>query len=203
MTGVQTCALPILWQDMTTLHYFIGVHPTKSITNFTSDSYSEIPDLLIAAELNGYSSEKSNLGIVPLTFEHIMARLDVNLTFRTQWGTVPTVTSVDVEAKSGALVNYIKKTATANGGASNIIMSNITPNAAYEKVLVPQKINNINIVIDGKTYTYNNVDGFELQKGKIQTVNLIVGKDKITLGSVLITEWGDGNTIDGGEAQID
>ena len=101
------------------------------------------------------------------------------------------------------MVNYIKKTATANGGASNIIMSNITPNAAYEKVLVPQKINNINIVIDGKTYTYNNVDGFELQKGKIQTVNLIVGKDKITLGSVLITEWGDGNTIDGGEAQID
>ena len=58
-------------------------------------------------------------------------------------------------------------------------------------------------MIDGKPYTYTHPTSFNLEKGKIQTVNLIVGRDAIKLGSVMINDWVTGENINGGEAQID
>lgn len=42
-----------------------------------------------------------------------------------------------------------------------------------------------------------------LVSGKYTTVNLIVGRNEITLGSVSINNWLEGSSINGGEAQTD
>ena len=41
------------------------------------------------------------------------------------------------------------------------------------------------------------------EAGKYTVVNLIVGRDEITLGNVSIADWGEGENINGGEAQTD
>jgi hypothetical protein len=67
--------------------------------------------------------------------------------------------------------------------------------------MVPQStFQVITVNIDGKQYTYNNDKAISLESGKITTVNLIVGRDKITAKSVTINDWQEGETINGGEA---
>lgn len=199
--GTKWTAVPqMLWKDNTTAHYFLGVYPTKAITDFTADTYATTPDLLVATVLD--EGRKATAGIVPMMFDHVMAKLTVNLTFRSEFGTtLPTVESVTVNAQPGAVVNYLTKTATADGSAVEVAMTVITTNTAYSQVVSPQSINNITINIADQPYVYNNATGFALATGKIQTVNLIVGRDKIELGSMSINDWATGDTIDDGEAK--
>ncbi len=200
--GTKWVAAPqMLWKDAVTAHYFIGVYPTKLITDFTADSYTSGTDVLVATFLG--EGRKTTDGIVPLIFDHIMARLDVNLTFRSQWETAPTVTSVLVEAQPQATINYLTKTAISTGATAEVALVAKTANTAYSNVMAPQSASVIKIIIDGKTFTYIHPTEFVLEKGKIQTVNLIVGRDQITLGSVIINDWTPGEIINGGEAQID
>ncbi|MDD3036937.1 fimbrillin family protein [Bacteroides sp.] len=198
--GTKWTAVPqMLWKDQITAHYFIGVYPMKEISDFTADSYATTPDLLVATVLG--SGRVATDGIVPMVFDHVMAKLMVNLTFRTEFGaTTPTVESVTVNAQPEAVVNYLTKVATADGTATEVAMTATTANTAYSQIVSPQSIHKITINIGGKAYVYNNTAGFALAGGKIQTVNLIVGRDEITLGSVTINDWGTGETIDDGEA---
>ena len=194
-----TAAPQMLWKDNTTVHYFLSVYPQKAITNFTADNYVTTPDLLVATVLG--EGRTAIDGIVPLMFDHVMAKLVVNLTFRDEFGGTPAVESVTVDAKPGATVNYLTKIATADGTGASVDLGATTANITYEGVVSPQTVNVIQIKIAGKTYTYNNATGFALVDGKIQTVNLIVGRDAITLGSVAVNDWTTGDIINGGEAQ--
>lgn len=189
----------MLWKDMITAHFFISVYPAKAVTDFKADSYQTAPDLLVATVLE--QGRVASGGIVPLTFNHVMARLDVNLQFRNQFDGTPTVEKSYVNALSASTVNYLTQTVTAVGEAGNLDLTNKTPNMAYTIILPPQRVHTVAIVIDGRTYTYTNTDGFSLEKGKIQTLNLIVGRDQIELGSIVVNDWGSGEVIDGGEAQ--
>ena len=191
----------MLWNDLTTPHFFIGVYPTKGIVDFAADHYINTPDVLVANVLG--EGRKASNGIVPMTFDHIMARLDVNLSFRDQWNGTPTVTSVSTQAQPEATVNYLTKTATTAGSVKNVKLTAQTANTIYVTTVAPQSINKIDILIEGKMYTYNHPTPLKLEKGKMQTINLIVGRDQITLGSVTINNWGTGEEINGGEAQID
>ncbi|MGL5731226.1 MAG: fimbrillin family protein [Bacteroidales bacterium] len=189
----------MLWKDMITPHFFISVYPAKAVTDFKADSYQTAPDLLVATVLE--QGRVASGGIVPLTFNHVMARLDVNLKFRNQFDGTPTVEKGYVNALSASTVNYLTQTVTAVGDVGTLNLTDTTPNTAYTIILPPQSIHTVAIVIDGKTYTYTNTEGFSLEKGKIQTLNLIVGRDQIELGSVVVNDWGTGEVIEGGEAQ--
>lgn len=197
--GTKWTAVPqMLWKDNATAHYFLSVYPTKAITNFTADSYATTPDLLVATVLG--QGRKASDGIVPLAFDHVMAKLVVNLTFRNQFDGTPTVEGVTAEAKPGATVNYVTKIAIADGSATSINLNATTANTAFQGILAPQTVNTIQISINGKSYTYTHSTDFVLVGGKIQTVNLIVGRDQIVLGSVTVNDWATGETIEGGEA---
>lgn len=198
--GATWAAEPqMLWKDITTAHFFIGVYPAKAITDFAADSYTASTDVLVATVLGDGRTAAG--GIVPMMFNHVMSKLTVNLTFRSQWPTTPTVASVVAkDAKAAATVNYLTKTATATGAAADVALTATTANTAYTTILPPQSVTTIVITIGSDTFTYTHPSDIALLAGKIQTVNLIVGRNGVDLGSVSINDWTAGEIIDGGEA---
>jgi Na+-transporting NADH:ubiquinone oxidoreductase subunit NqrD len=131
-----------------------------------------------------------------------MAKLVVNLSYHNQWSSTPTVTSVVANAATAATINYLAASpVTASSTLANVTLTTTTANEKYTAVMVPQStFQVITVNIDGKQYTYNNDKAISLESGKITTVNLIVGRDKITAKSVTINDWQEGETINGGEA---
>ena len=204
--GKWTPATPMLWKNATSAHYFLGVWPVHTVTSFTADAYTLNPadqkasDLLLATNLTGLTPSSTP---VALAFSHAMARLDVNLSFRNQWESTPTVTSVSATAKKTATVNLLTAAVTATGDAAKVVLAKKS-DAAWSGLQVPQTgVRTITVTIDGKDFVFTHTGDIPLTAGKYTTVNLTVGRDRIDLGSMTINNWVAGSTIDGGEAQDD
>ncbi len=204
--GKWTPASPMLWADMVTPHYFIGIYPSRAVSSFTADPYTlnpsdyEASDLLVAVNVAGI---KATDNPVSLTFDHMLAKLFVNLSFRNQWAGEPTVSAVTVAARAAATADYLARTLTATGTASPVALTK-DKNAAWSGLQVPQAgVRTISITIDGKNYEFTCTEDIPLARGKYTTVNLIVGRDKIDIDSVSISSWIPGSTIYGGEAQTE
>ena len=206
-SGLWKPATQMLWSPVKENHYFLGVYPAKSITNFTADAYTLGADLMIATELNGIPFQE-NAEPVALTFTHAMARLDVNLKFRNQWAELPTVTSVAATAKNQYTVNYLTKAVTASGTAAQVpVQALATAASGHDKsfsgMQVPQDgVTTVTVVIGGQSFIFTAAEPIALESGKITTLNLFVGKDKIELGSATVAPWVEKDPIAGGEALI-
>ena len=207
--GVWISTPQMLWKNNRDKHYFIGVYPTKAISDLTAGEYAfdetkqVESDLLVAVNKDGLSYNVDEQQTVPLTFTHVMAKLVVNLTYKNQWGTEgPTVDKVVVgDAVKSATVNYLTKVITPSAVAedkANFDMPALTANKQYASIIIPQDgVQKIIITIGGKDFIYDNSTPFKLESGKITTVNLEVGRDEIKLGDVKITDWEDGSTFSG------
>ena len=203
----------MLWKNNRDKHYFIGVYPTAAISDLTAGEYTldvtkqEASDLLVAVNTDGISYNADERQTVPLTFTHVMAKLIVNLQYRSQFGGTPTVKSLVIQnAASDASVNFLTKAVTVATDAARADQSLIATkaNEQYESIVVPQSgITKIAITIGEKQYIYTHTSDIKLESGKYTVVNLIVGRDEIILGDVSIDEWGEGDKITGGEAQTD
>lgn len=188
-----TPASQMLWDDKSSKHYFLGISPERSVTDFKADAYTLNPadfaasDLLIATNVTGL---EPSLTPVELGFSHALARLDVNLTFRSQWDVAPSVTSVKATAKKTATVDYLAKALTATGTAEAVALT-ASDNASWSGLQVPQTgVTTITITIDGKDYVFTNASDIPLVGGKYTTVNLAVGRDKIELSdAITISDW--------------
>ena len=196
----------MLWKNNRDKHYFIGVYPTKAISDLTAGEYAfdetkqVESDLLVAVNKDGLSYNVDEQQPVPLTFTHVMAKLVVNLTYKNQWGGIPTVEKVVVgNAAKEATINYLTKVVTPSTTAKeDFSLPEITENTKYVSVIIPQEdVTQLTIVIDGKNFVYDNGTPFKLESGKITTVNLEVGRDEIKLGDVKITDWENGSTFSG------
>lgn len=223
--GLWTPKVQMKWADMVTSHYFMAVSPARLVKSFTEDKFVLDPsaekysesDLLIATNLNGLNA---NDNPVELEFDHAMATLNVNLAFRNQWtegnppvapNTEALIKGLTVDAKVNAKINYINKAVTATGDQVGVPMNKVK-NANWTVLMVPQDgVTTITIELEGNddwlggngTYVFTAAESIPLVSGKITTVNLIVGRDQITLDkdAVTINDWTDGATIDDGEAQ--
>ena len=200
--GKWTPATQMLWKTVTDAHYFLGVYPAKDITDFTADPYTLDPsadgDLLVATNLSGV---KATGGAVLLNFDHVMAKLNVNLKFRNEWEQTPTVTSVTVTAQTAATVNYLVKEVTANGAATQVALTELDSpetgfDLSYSGLQVPQAIRTITVTIGGKEYVYRSSDDIKLIGGQYTTINLNVGMDSMTLSTISITGWETENLPD-------
>ena len=209
-----TPAVEMLWADMVSDHFFMAVSPARAVTSFTADPYVLDPaadkyqqsDLLIAVNDAGL---KANDNPVSLVFDHAMATLKVNLAFHNQWteGNPPSQTeitealikAVEATAKDHATLNYIKKAVTATGEKAQVAMNKVK-NANWTVLMVPQEgFRTITIKLEGNdewlggngTYVFNASEDITLKSGKITTVNLIIGRDQITLDKdgITITDW--------------
>ena len=212
--GLWTPETQMLWYDMFTDHYFMAVSPARTVTSFTADPYVLDPaaakyqesDLLISVNDAGL---KANDNPVELTFDHAMATLNVNLSFHNQWteGNPPSQTeitealikSVTATAKKNATIDYIHKAVTATGDNAALAMNKIQ-NASWTTLMVPQAgFRVITIALEGNdawlggngTYVFNAPQDIQLESGKVTSVNLIIGRDQITLDKdgIVITDW--------------
>ena len=197
----------MLWKNNRDKHYFIGVYPTKAISDLAAGEYvfdetkQVESDLLVAVNTDGITAEGKQ--VVPLTFTHVMTKLLVNLTYKNQWGTEgPTVDKVVVgDAVKSATVNYLTKVVTPSAVAedkANFDMPALTANKQYASIIIPQDgVQKITVVIGGKNFIYDNGTPFKFESGKITTVNLVVGRDTITLNEVKISDWETSTPITG------
>lgn len=190
---------PMFWKNSTAAHYFIGIYPVPdSVTSFTEAAYTLDPDdyesndLLIATNLAGV---KATDGPVNLNFDHVMARLDVNLKLRSEFEGTPAATGVKITAKSTATVNYLTKKVTATGGASVIAVPKAVVSAAgyditYSSPQVPQSgVRKITVTVGNKEYVYTSATDIPLESGKNTTVNLTIGRDLVELDNVSVADW--------------
>ncbi len=196
----------MLWSYQKENHYFLAVYPAKYISNFTADEWPLGDDLLIATELEGIPFQE-NPEPVALAFTHALARLDVNLRFRNQWDAVPENVSVRTQAKYQYTVNYLTKAVTATGNDSYIPVAQIATvqghHSSFSGIQVPQDgMTTVSVSVDSKDFVYTAAEPIPLESGKVTTLNLYVGLDKIELGSVTVTPWAEGASVQGGEALV-
>ena len=197
---------PMFWKNSTEAHYFIGIYPVPdSVTSFTEAAYTVDPDdyesndLLIATNLAGV---KATDGPVNLNFDHVMARLDVNLKLRSEFEGTPATTGVKITAKSTAKVNYLTKKVTATGSASAIAIPKAgVPAAGYDITYscpqVPQSgVRKITVTVGDKEYVYTSATDIPLESGKRTTVNLAIGRDLVELDNVSVADWLPDNTFE-------
>lgn len=205
--GKWTPATQMLWSDMVTPHYFLGIYPARTVSDFTADPYTldpanyEASDLLVARQTSGLTATQNP---VSLTFNHAMAKLYVNMNFRNQWDETPAIASCVATAASTATIDYLAQTVTAGTQASVSLPAATAQQgyaATYSSIMVPQSgFRTVVITIDGQPFTYTHDTDIPLEAGKYTTLNLIVGRNKIELGEVSINDWTEGTTIDGGQA---
>lgn len=211
--GKWTAEPQMLWKNLSDKHFFISVYPENAApeADLTKVACTVDParqtesDILVATELNGKVADNNP---VSLTFDHVMSKVNVELSFRNQWGgtpeapVTPTVESVQLgNVATDGTVNYLTKTVTPGTARAAMVLPQTRANTVYSSVLIPQTgIKTVVIRIDGKDFTYTHGSDFTFGKGKYTTIKLIVGRNQIDLGDVTINGWGKGDEINGGEA---
>ena len=105
-------------------------------------------------------------------------------------------------------VNHIRIASKASTDAGESSTINIKPlqngeggiNTTYTALVAPGKVEgHLYFTTDEATETPLVVKTGTLEAGKSYTYNLIVGKNKVTIGNVTVAEWGKGD-IEGGKA---
>lgn len=207
LTGGKWVATPQMrWKNNTDPHYFIGIYPTVAVDNLASGAYEldvndqEKSDLLVAVNNQGLSFKNDAQNAVKLEFTHLMAKIIVNLTYKSQWASTPTVEKVTLaNVAQKATINYLTKQVTpSTENAADIALPESKANERYASLVIPQDgIQKLTITIDGKNYVYDKGTSFSLESGKTTIINLSVGRDEVTLNDVKIADWADGDIIPG------
>jgi len=207
--GTWTAEPQMLWADNTSDHYFLGIYPERNgATDYDADPYTldfnnqTASDLLVAR-----TTAKPTGSAVKLEFEHVMAKLVVNLSFRNEWTTAPEVVSVTAVACTEATVNYLENPVevTPVTGQNLVVIPFTGTSASFAGIMIPGQsgFRTINVTLEnGKVYTYTHPSGIDLQPGRYTTVNLVLGRDRIELddAGISVSDWENGTSIDGAEA---
>lgn len=207
--GTWTADPQMLWADNTSDHYFLGIYPERNgATDYDADPYTldfnnqTASDLLVAR-----TTAKPTGSAVKLEFEHVMAKLVVNLSFRNEWTTAPEVASVTATACTEATVNYLENPVevTPATGQNLVVIPFTGTSASFAGIMIPGQsgFRTINVTLEnGKVYTYTHSADIDLQPGRYTTVNLVLGRDRIELddAGINVSDWENGTSIDGAEA---
>ena len=201
----------MLWKNTADAHYFLGVYPARTITNFTADPFTmnlnpaaknEVNDLLVATILG--EGVKASVNPVPLTMDHLMAKLNISIRFRDQWGGIPDNVTVSVKTAVTGTVDYISKTITPGNDVVEqpvvLVGTDLgDPVAHYASHIIPQTgVTEVIIRVNGTKYIYTHPDDIPFVKGHVTSLPLIVGKDAIVLADegITIEGWTGGDLPD-------
>lgn len=132
-----------------------------------------------------------------INFQHALSKLNVTLTKGTELEDGVTFTSVELSnCATTATVNLTDGTAgTATNSGQTITLYATTENKQYECILVPQTFaQSLKVEItdnNGKVYTFTSNKDLTFASGEQYTLNLTVGRNKVTTGTISAESWGD------------
>lgn len=199
-SGTQWTAQPMLyWQNGENLtHHFLAWYPESfadSSNNLSEISFTlsgdEATDDVLYAKWSGKQPDNNTL---PLAFNHLMARFDLNLVFNSEdYPTTPTDISAQIEVVKTATIDLLAdsptfipgslKTEVSLTGKSNPAVGMAW--SGYTVVIPGQDINACKVTLsftaDGeqKSLTYTHGESLFFQSGKRTVLNLTVNKNKI------------------------
>ena len=145
----------------------------------------------------------SSDGTISIPLDHVMSKLEVKVTLRTQYGgsdTNPIASAVAFGSAISATYTIAEATPWSNKSAA----SDITPClsapynstnriATYEAILIPQEIASntfgVTVTIGDKSYTWKSANPITLQGGMKYTLDLTLGKNELTLNTLSVGEW--------------
>lgn len=132
-----------------------------------------------------------------INFKHALSKLNVTLTKGTELENGLTFTSVTLSnCATATTVNLTDGTVgTATNSGQTITLYAATENKQYECIFVPQTFaQSLKVEItgnNGKVYTFTSNKDLTFASGEQYTLNLTVGRNKVTTGTISAESWGD------------
>ena len=157
----------------------------------------------------------SENGTISIPFDHIMSKLEITVTLRTQYGASkinPITSAIAFGSATSATYSHAGETpwSNYNSAVSNISLcpsgsySATERIATYEAILIPQNIAEntfgVKVKIGDKTYTWKSANAVTLEGGMKYTLNLTLGKDELTLNTISVSNWNE-KTVTGLNAE--
>lgn len=131
-----------------------------------------------------------------INFQHALSKLNVTLAKGSELEDGLTFKSVKLSnCATATTVNLTAGTAgTATNSGQTITLYAATANEQYECILVPQTFNQtLKVEItdnNGKVYAFTSNKDLTFASGEEYTLNLTVGRDKVTTGTISAELWG-------------
>ena len=202
-SGTQWTAQPMLyWQNGENLtHHFLAWYPESFADSKTTKldaipfelSGDEEKDDVLYAKWSGTQPDNNTL---PLAFDHLMARFDLNLVFNSEdYPTTPTDISAQIEVVNTATINLLADSPAFTPGSTKteVSLTGIPAEgmawSGYTVVIPEQNINACKVTLsftaDGEQkLTYTHGESLLFQSGKRTVLNLTVYKIEGLVGVV-------------------
>lgn len=195
----------LLWKsnDATVTYYaylpYTGIVGDAASYAFAVQTDQSTEDNVKASDLLCTGQQPATPGTaLDITFKHALSKLNVTLKKGSELedGQNLTFTSVTLSnCATATTVNLTDGTTDTATKSQTITLYAATENEQYECILVPQTFNQtLKVEItdnNGKVYTFTSNKDLTFASGKQYTLNLTVGRDKVTTGTISAKSWGE------------
>ena len=195
----------LLWKsnDATVTYYaylpYTGTVDDAASYAFTVQTDQSTEDNVKASDLLCTGQQPATPGTaLDITFKHALSKLNVTLKKGSELedGQNLTFTSVTLSnCATATTVNLTDGTTDTATKSQTITLYAATENEQYECILVPQTFaQSLKVEItgnNGKVYTFTSNKDLTFASGKQYTLNLTVGRDKVTTGTISAKSWGE------------
>lgn len=195
----------LLWKSNdATVTYYAYLPYTGTVGNaasyaFTVKTDQSTEDNVKASDLLCTGQQPATPGTaLDITFKHALSKLNVTLKKGSELEDGQNLTFTSVTLSNCATATTVNLTDGTTGNTTNsgqtITLYATTENEQYECILVPQTFaQSLKVEItdnNGKVYTFKSDNELTFSSGKQYTLNLTVGRDKVTTGTISAESWG-------------
>lgn len=193
----------LLWKsnDATVTYYaylpYTGTVSDATNYAFTVQTDQSTEDNVKASDLLCTGQQPATPGTaLDITFKHALSKLNVTLKKGSELDEGVTFKSVKLSnCATATTVNLTDGTTDTATKSQTITLYAATENEQYECILVPQTFNQtLKVEItdnNGKVYTFTSNKDLTFASGEEYTLNLTVGRDKVTTGTISADPWGE------------
>lgn len=196
----------LLWKsnDATVTYYaylpYTGIVGDAASYAFAVQTDQSTEDNVKASDLLCTGQQPATPGTaLDITFKHALSKLNVTLKKGSELEDGQNLTFTSVTLSNCATATTVNLTDGTTGNTTNsgqtITLYAATANEKYECILVPQTFaQSLKVEItdnNGKVYTFKSDNELTFSSGKQYTLNLTVGRDKVTTGTISAKSWGE------------
>ena len=193
----------LLWKsnDATVTYYaylpYTGTVSDATNYAFTVQTDQSTEDNVKASDLLCTRQQPATPGTaLDITFKHALSKLNVTLKKGSELDEGVTFKSVKLSnCATATTVNLTDGTTDTATKSQTITLYAATENEQYECILVPQTFaQSLKVEItdnNGKVYTFTSNKDLTFASGEQYTLNLTVGRDKVTTGTISADPWGE------------